>query len=433
MKQKQTPLAWMLTAAVLLLLVLVACGPATPPPDETAPEDTAAEDTAASLDGDEVASQLPEDAPAEPEPVELEGATVTDSGLQYLEVTAGDGATPTAGDIVTMHFIASLPDGTQFGDSYSQGEPIQIVFGREQLFPGWEEGVGLMQEGGEAKLAIPPELAFGEAGFAGIVPPNSFVIIDVELISVEKPPQAPAVDAGDLTTTDSGLQYADLEEGSGDEVVEGDIVSTNFSIWLEDGTFVASSEGREPLAFTVGNGDVVFPGWEEGVTGMQAGGTRYLVVPADLGLGEQGGGDIPPGATLLMEIELVSITQPAVQEEVDPDDFTETESGLKYFDIVEGDGEEVTAGQTVSVHYSGWLEDGTKFDSSVDRGTPFTLTVGTGQVIAGWDEGLQGMRVGGKRQLVIPAELGYGAAGAGQIPPGATLIFDVEVLEIIEE
>ncbi len=87
----------------------------------------------------------------------------------------------------------------------------------------------------------------------------------------------------------------------------------------------------------------------------------------------------------------------------------------------------------MSVHYTGWLEAGTKFDSSYDGGAPFTVTVGVGQVIAGWDEGLQGMKEGGKRQLVIPAELGYGAAGSGQIPPGATLIFDVEIVEVLGE
>lgn len=112
-------------------------------------------------------------------------------------------------------------------------------------------------------------------------------------------------------------------------------------------------------------------------------------------------------------------------------DMTTTTSGLQYQDLVVGSGPMVKAGDTVSVHYTGWLEDGTKFDSSLDRGTPFQFTVGARMVIAGWDEGLQGMQVGGKRKLVIPANLGYGEAGAGDvIPPNATLIFEVELLEI---
>lgn len=106
-----------------------------------------------------------------------------------------------------------------------------------------------------------------------------------------------------------------------------------------------------------------------------------------------------------------------------------TESGLQYIDIEEGTGEMPETGQTVTVHYTGTLENGLKFDSSVDRGQPFNFKIGVGQVIKGWDEGVATMRVGGKRQLIIPSELGYGARGAGGvIPPNATLIFDVELL-----
>ena len=115
--------------------------------------------------------------------------------------------------------------------------------------------------------------------------------------------------------------------------------------------------------------------------------------------------------------------------------MTMTSTGLQYEDLTVGDGEEAKAGSYVSVHYTGWLQnpdgsEGEKFDSSVDRNEPFEFPLGAGHVIRGWDEGVQGMKVGGKRRLVIPAELGYGARGAGGvIPPNATLIFDVELLE----
>lgn len=110
---------------------------------------------------------------------------------------------------------------------------------------------------------------------------------------------------------------------------------------------------------------------------------------------------------------------------------TTTPSGLKYVDIQEGDGATPKAGQRVFVHYTGTLEDGTKFDSSRDRNRPFDFKLGAGQVIKGWDEGISTMKVGGRRQLIIPPELGYGARGAGGvIPPNATLIFDVELLRI---
>ena len=106
-----------------------------------------------------------------------------------------------------------------------------------------------------------------------------------------------------------------------------------------------------------------------------------------------------------------------------------TSSGLKFIDEVLGNGTSPKSGQTVKVHYTGWLQNGTKFDSSVDRGQPFEFIIGVGQVIKGWDEGVSTMKVGGKRKLIIPPDLGYGSRGAGgSIPPNATLVFDVELL-----
>jgi FKBP-type peptidyl-prolyl cis-trans isomerase FkpA len=108
-----------------------------------------------------------------------------------------------------------------------------------------------------------------------------------------------------------------------------------------------------------------------------------------------------------------------------------TDSGLKYEDLAIGDGDTAEAGRQVSVHYTGWLIDGSKFDSSVDRNQPFEFALGRGMVIPGWDEGVAGMKVGGKRKLTIPPQLGYGAQGAGGvIPPNAVLVFEVELLGI---
>lgn len=110
---------------------------------------------------------------------------------------------------------------------------------------------------------------------------------------------------------------------------------------------------------------------------------------------------------------------------------TTTDSGLKYVDLVVGTGREAVAGNHATVHYTGWLTNGTKFDSSVDRRDPFSFPIGSGKVIKGWDEGVAGMKVGGKRKLTIPPQLGYGARGAGGvIPPNATLVFEVELLEV---
>ncbi len=115
---------------------------------------------------------------------------------------------------------------------------------------------------------------------------------------------------------------------------------------------------------------------------------------------------------------------------VDMAKMTKTPSGLAYRDVKVGTGATAAVGNTVSVHYTGWLPDGTKFDSSRDRKQPFEFKLGAGQVIKGWDEGVAGMKVGGRRTLVIPPDLAYGPSGSDPIPPNATLVFDVELLGI---
>lgn len=130
---------------------------------------------------------------------------------------------------------------------------------------------------------------------------------------------------------------------------------------------------------------------------------------------------------------LLGIGRPTMAQSNNPTANPEvtTESGLKYVDLVVGTGREATAGDLATVHYTGWLTNGTKFDSSVDRRDPFSFPIGSGKVIRGWDEGVAGMKVGGKRKLTIPPQLGYGSRGAGGvIPPNATLVFDVELLEV---
>ncbi|HEY9798472.1 MAG TPA: FKBP-type peptidyl-prolyl cis-trans isomerase [Leptolyngbyaceae cyanobacterium] len=128
---------------------------------------------------------------------------------------------------------------------------------------------------------------------------------------------------------------------------------------------------------------------------------------------------------------LIAMNTGSDSEQTTGNDTVTTPSGLKYVEINEGNGATPKTGQTVVVHYTGTLEDGTKFDSSRDRNQPFSFKLGVGQVIKGWDEGLSTMKVGGRRQLIIPPELGYGARGAGGvIPPNAKLIFDVELLRI---
>jgi len=367
------------------------------------------------------------------EPYVLEGAITTKSGLQYLEIIAGDGPVPEIGKIVKMNYVVSLPDGTVIYTTYSSDKPEKVVWGRAELLPGWEEGVGMMKAGGKAKLVLPPELALGAAG-AGNIPPNSQIIMEIELVSVELAPVPPSVAPDKLLAMDNGGQYADLVLGDGAEAISNTTVTTEYSIWVAGGSsddFVFSSTDSQPVTFVVGKGDTVFPGWEQGVIGMKVGGKRLLIIPPDLAMGTQSSSSIPANSTLIMEITLMDVKESRKATKVDEKDYITAASGLKYYDIQVGTGVTPTIGQTVVVNYVGWLEDGTQFDSSYDRGETFSFVLGMGNVITGWDLGVTSMKVGGIRQLVIPSELGYGETGAGStIPPGATLIFEVELVEI---
>ncbi len=224
------------------------------------------------------------------------------------------------------------------------------------------------------------------------------------------------------------LIKTDTKLGEGAEAQAGQTVIVHYTGWLYDanapenkGTkFDSSLDRNAPFDFPLGGGRVI-KGWDEGVAGMKEGGQRTLVIPPEMGYGPRGaGGVIPPNATLVFEVKLLKVIKT---------DMVDTKLG---------EGAEAQAGQEVSVHYTGWLFDknapenkGTKFDSSRDRDEPFDFQLGMGEVITGWDEGVQGMKVGGQRMLVIPPEMGYGRQGAGGvIPPNATLVFEVELLEV---
>lgn len=241
---------------------------------------------------------------------------------------------------------------------------------------------------------------------------------------------------------DGKLEIEDIEVGDGAEVQAGDTITIHYTGTLEDGTvFDSSVERGEPATFPL---EGLIQGWQDGIPGMKEGGTRRLIIPPDLAYGEDGSpSSIPANATLTFEIELISIGQP--EEEATPipsildlptDDGppptdaeeTTTDSGLIIIDLSAGDGAEVPAVAIVNVYYTGWLEDGTVFDSAVESGEPISFSLDG--VIAGWTEGIPGMKVGGTRRLIIPSELAYGEGGTGGIPPNSTLTFDIELLAI---
>jgi peptidylprolyl isomerase len=314
---------------------------------------------------------------------------------------------------------------------------MAFPFGQGGFIEGWLEGMTLLREGDKVRLIIPGNLAYGPEGRPPSIPPDATLIFDMELVSIaEGAPQAPAeVDPADYLLSDSGIQYYDVVEGDGPALESGQVAIIHFTVWQEDGTiFDSTLERGQPIQMAV-RSDQIPAGWQEGLLNMQIGGERQLVVPVELAFGAEQAAQtgIPPGSELVFDVQLLDITEgaPESPSEVDSDDYEQSDSGLQYYDLEEGDGSALEEGQVAIIHYTVWLEDGTLVDSSLDRGQPIQMLVGGGQNIAGWEEGLMTMHVGGKRQMVIPAELAFGeeGAGGGFIPPNAVLILELEVLD----
>jgi FKBP-type peptidyl-prolyl cis-trans isomerase len=383
---------------VAAVLGLTACGggAATPAPT-TAP--VVPTTSAPTIEAGATPASAPKVAP----PIPLDDAKMqtTASGLKFADVVAGTGATPASTDWVTMQFTATLQDETLISASRTSGGPMSVPLSEvTKQVAGWGEGLSTMKVGGVRELVIPSNLAYGEKG-VGPIPPNSTLVFIVELLDTKPAPK---------------VKIDDTVVGTGAVATDGMSLQVNYTGTLESGKVFDSSYGKPPFEFVLGKGEVI-PGWDQGLQGMKVGGKRTLTIPSELGYGARGAGDtVPPNSNLIFEVELLDVQQPAQ---------------VKIEDTVVGTGAEAVPGATITVNYTGTLEDGTVFDSSYKRNEPFTLQLDAGQVIPGWDQGLQGMKVGGKRTLTIPPSLGYGAQGAGSaIPPNATLIFEVELLDV---
>ncbi len=232
------------------------------------------------------------------------------------------------------------------------------------------------------------------------------------------------------------LVVDDIVEGSGPVAEAGDFAIMQYvGVTFDDGAqFDASWDRGSPFTFTLGQGEVI-AGWDEGIAGMAPGGRRELVIPPDMAYGESGSGSgaIGPNETLIFIVDLLGLV---------PADLTKPEVGvpeeeateLAITDLVDGTGAEATADSLVWIHYVGKNQStAEQFDATWDRGPQAVpIRLGAGQLIEGLEQGLVGMKVGGRRELVIPPELAFGETGAGEgrIPPDETLVFVVDLIAV---
>jgi peptidylprolyl isomerase len=348
-----------------------------------------------------------------------------------------DSATVAKNIAATADSIARYKDKWLYASSYD-GEPLEFTLGMGQVIEGWEKGILGMKVGEIRYLTVPAVMAYGDRSLENI-PPNSNLYFEVELVHAD-PPMEPdkfpqSVDALKWREISKGLKAYDEKQGTGKPTIPGATLKTHYTGWLLSGRkFGSSKDMGKPLEVVLGNGKLI-KGWEQGLDGMREGGVRWLRVSPAMGYGATAYSMIPSNSTLIFRVELVeSEVDSAVIEKMDffPDTTTLTfengSEGLRYAIVKPGEGEPARTGSTVRVHYTGWLTNGHKFDSSRDRDQEFSFPLGGGRVIRGWELGVAGMLPGEKRILIVPPGLGYGARAAGPIPGGSTLIFAVEYL-----
>ena len=217
-------------------------------------------------------------------PQESEGSGITESGLEYIEIEEGTGLKVQAGDIVEVHYTGTLEDGTKFDSSLDRGQPISFTVGAGQMIAGFDEGVALMKEGGKAKLVIPPELGYGEAGSgSGAVPPNATITFEVELLSIERPDPPQEVDESAYQEIEPGIKYYDLVVGDGESPEYGDTAVVHFIMWDDKGIRLQDTIGMEQPAIVPIQEGLQSGGIIEGIFTMNIGGTRQLVIPPEIG------------------------------------------------------------------------------------------------------------------------------------------------------
>jgi len=410
------------------------------------------------------------------------GFSETQDGLFYKFLTHGaDTAKPHIGDKISAFMTYRTMDDSVFSNSQA-GVPFELPM-MESIYKGDVfAALSMMSTGDSAIFVISSDSFFMKTVGAPrpeVLDSGSFFYLEVKVTKIMSPAQMDKermetekamVDIEKSTIADyiasnnldvevdpSGIFYNINKKGKGKQVTAGSFVTVNLlakSIGPQGREFV-NTYNDKPIDVEVGTGRLGI-GFETGILKLKVGDKATIISPFTLAFGAQGIRDvIPPFATIVYDVEIIKIISAeemqAKQENeamkmaakeigelknyIKSNNITvnPTSTGLYYVEEVVGEGVQAVAGKKVKVHYTGYLLNGQKFDSSVDRGQPFEFTLGQGQVIPGWDEGIAMMKVGGKAKLIIPSKLGYGSRGAGQsIPPNSTLVFEVELLEVLD-
>ncbi|MBW6491546.1 MAG: FKBP-type peptidyl-prolyl cis-trans isomerase [Lentimicrobium sp.] len=417
---------------------------------------------------------------------EFPGFKKTKDGMKYkFYVKGNDTTTMRTGMILTMKLKYAIDDSTLFNSDDMEESfklPLELPSYKGDIYT----ALTMMKPGDSATFISSADSFFLKTVQLPQVPDSAWIgknihfhikllsamtseqmqaeqQAEMETLRIEEMAKLEAyIDSGKIAVSplESGLYFIEEVKGTGKKPKETDIVKVHFKVSDITGrVFFSSYDQGEPMRWEAGK---VFDnaGATEALNLMSVGSKVKAIVPSSIGFGEQGRGNfVAPYSTLIYDLEMMSFQTKAqfdkereneqrkAEGEKEKNKAQEmsklanyvksnnitvkpTASGLYYIETLAGSGEKPVAGKKVQVHYTGTLLDGTKFDSSVDRGQPFEFVLGQGQVIQGWDEGIAMMKKGGKARLIIPSAIAYGPDGRmPTIPQSATLIFDVELID----